>query len=77
MSRLQAAGLQAGRLIEDKVDEDSQKLPTKRQLAKLEKDWDKIPTYEHIRRIYRRHIIGLWQFTTVVAVILLIWSAIR
>ena len=53
--------LQAGKLIESKPRDDKKKQPTRRQAIRLEDSFNNLPTWEILRRLYRRHCIGLWM----------------
>lgn len=61
--------LKAGALIEDDESNDN-KMPSARQLMKLENNIDKLPTREVLRRMYKRHSTGVWQ-----TICLLTWAA--
>lgn len=57
--------LKAGTLIEADDKKDTEKMPSRRQLLKLEHDFDKLPTTEVMRRVYKRHATGLWQLIAI------------
>lgn len=67
--------LKAGSLIETAEQNDAVQQPSRRQLIKLEKDFDKLPTAEVMRRVYNRHAKGIWQFLAIVTwlVIAVMW----
>lgn len=66
--------LKAGALIESLEDEDSDKLPSRNQLLKLETNIEKLPTIEVLRRVYKRHSTGIWQLTTAITWTMVIFS---
>jgi hypothetical protein len=71
MSKAATLQLKGGTLEEPAEEADSIKLPTRRQLMRLETDITKLPTFEILRRVYKRHSTGVWQTITVIT-----WAAI-
>jgi hypothetical protein len=68
--------LKAGTLIEADEATDSFKLPSRFQLARLETRFDRIPTYEVLRRLYVRHSVGFWQVAFVVTWVIVLVTSI-
>lgn len=77
LAQPKAHQLKAGALIEDNIKHDGDKLPTKRQLIRLEQKFDNLPTYEVLIRLYKRHALGIWQIVATTAVVLLVWQQVR
>ena len=69
-----ALALKAGTLIEDDEASDKQKMPSQRQLLKLEHNFDKLPTSEILRRVYKRHSTGIWQTIWVLTIAAVVWT---
>lgn len=68
-----AVALKAGPLIEPK----DKMIISRRAVMKMTNDITKLPTYEILWRVYKRHSVGFWMATTILTNVLIIWNKIR
>lgn len=65
---MKATILKAGTLIEDN------KILVRRAMMKHTNDMTKLPTYEILYRVYKRHSVGFWMTLTAATYVWIVWS---
>lgn len=64
------ATLKAGPLIEPK----DKMIISRRAVMKMTNDITKLPTYEILWRVYKRHSVGFWMTANVLTIALVLWG---